>query len=211
MRDFLRILIAALCLSGYLGSPLLAQSPLNLPGQVGDTASAKPFTVADKFDYRVVQSFGLRGLAGGVLGAAIGQGLDSPEEWGQGFGGFGKRYASSVAGNLTRQSMEFAIESALHEDPRYFPSTEKGFKARIKNVLLQTVVARTDSQHNRFAYGRVISAFGNAQLVNAWQPASNNSVGDGVLRGFTSLGSDLGYNFLQEFVPFMRPKTLRHH
>ena len=58
-------------------------------------------------------------------------------------------------------------------------------------MLLQTVVARTDSQHNRFAYGRVISAFGNAQLVNAWQPASNNSVGDGVLRGFTSLGSDL--------------------
>src|SRR6185437_16013759 len=131
--DFLRILIASLCLCGYVGSPLLAQSPLNLPGQVGDTASAKPFTVADKFDYRVVQSFGLRGLAGGVLGAAIGQGLDSPEEWGQGFGGFGKRYASSVAGNLTRQSMEFAIESALHEDPRYFPSTEKGFKARIKN------------------------------------------------------------------------------
>ena len=153
---------------------------------------------------------GLRGFAGGVLGAAIGQGLDSPREWGQGGAGFGKRYASSISGNFTRQSMAFVLESAFHEDPRYFPSEEKGFKARVKNALLQTVVARTDSQRNRFAYGRVMSAFANAQLVNTWQPASTGSVGDGLLRGFTTLGGDLGVNFLQEFVPFLRPKSLRH-
>jgi len=208
---FFKTRIAAFCLFGYLGTSLFAQSPINLPAQVGATESAKPFTVGEKFDYRVVQSFGLRGFAGGLVGAAIGQGLDSPSEWGQGVEGFAKRYGSSVGGNLTRQSMEFVMESALHEDPRYFPSEEKGFKARIKNVLLQTIVARTDSQGHRIAYGRIVSAFANAQLVNTWQPASTGSVGNGVLRGFTTLGSDLGYNFLQEFVPFMRPKTLRHH
>jgi hypothetical protein len=207
---FLKLLFSAFCVSGFVSISLFAQSPLNLPAQVGATASAEPFTVAEKFDYRIVQTIGLRGLAGGVLGAAIGQGLDSPDEWGQGGAGFGKRYASSIAGNVTRQSMAFVLESTFHEDPRYFPSEEKGFKARVKNVLLQTVVARTDSQGNRFAYGRVISAFANAQLVNTWQPASTGSVGDGVMRGFTTLAGDLGVNCLQEFVPFLRPKALRH-
>lgn len=193
-----------------LAVPLLAQNPVNLPGQIGATQSAKPFTVGEKFDYRVVQSLGFRGLAGGLLGAAIGQGLDSPHEWGQGFSGFATRYGSSVGGNFTRQSMAFVLESTFHEDPRYFPSEEKGFKARVKNVLLQTVVARTDSQTHRIAYARIASAFANAQLVNAWQPASTGSVGDGVLRGFTTLAGDLGYNFLQEFLPFTRPRSLRH-
>lgn len=206
----MRTLIVAFCLSGCLGTSLLAQSPFDLPAQIGATASAKPFTVGEKFDYRIVENLGIRGFAGGLLGAAIGQGLDSPDEWGQGFGGFGKRYGSSVAGNFTRQGMSFVLESAFHEDPRYFPSEEKGFKARIKNVLLQTVVARTDSQGHRFAYGRIASAFANAQLVNTWQPASTGSVGDGVMRGFTTLGGDLGVNFLQEFVPFLRPRSLRH-
>jgi hypothetical protein len=198
---------AVLCL--LAGVPLFAQSPLNLPGQLGTTASAQPFSLGEKFNYRIVKSMGVRGLAGGVLGAAIGQGLDSPHEWGQGAEGLGKRYGSSIAGNFTRQTMEFALESTLHEDPRYFPSEEKGFKARIKNVLLQTLVTRTDSQRNRFAYARVVSAFANAQLVNAWQPASTGSFSDGVWRGFTALGSDAGFNFLQEFVPFLRPKTVR--
>ena len=190
---------------------LSAQNPAHLPALVGATQPATPFTVPEKFKYRVVQSLGFRGLAGGVLGAAIGQGLDVPDEWGQGFSGLATRYGSSVGGNITRQSMAFVLESAFHEDPRYFPSEEKGFKARTKNVLLQTVVARTDSQTQQFAYGRIISAFGNAQLVNTWQPASTGSVGNGVVRGLTTLAADLGYNFLQEFVPFTRPRSLRRH
>ncbi len=107
--------------------------------------------------------------------------------------------------------MMFVLESALHEDPRYFPSEEKGFRARIKNVLLQTLVARTDSGGHRFAYSRIAAAFANGQLINAWQPPSTGGVSNGVVRGFIGLGSDLGYNFLQEFIPFVRPRSLRKH
>jgi hypothetical protein len=190
--------------------PVLAQSPLNLPAQVGASQSAPAFTLGQKFNYRVVQSLGTRGLVGSALGAAIGQAMNTPSEWGQGMEGFGKRYGSGFAGTLTRQSMEFGVEAILHQDPRYFPSEEKSFKARLKNVLLQSVVTRTDNGRYQFAYARVGSAFANGQLVNAWQPRSNNSFGDGVLRGLVSLGSDAGFNFLQEFVPFLRPKSLKH-
>jgi len=104
--------------------------------------------------------------------------------------------------------MLFAMESTLHEDPRYFPSEDKGFKARLKSVLVQTVTTRTDYGTRQIAYARIGSAFAAGQLSNAWQPRSTSSVGDGFLRGAIMLGGDAGYNFVQEFVPFLRPRTL---
>ena len=180
------------------------------PGQLPNTVSAPPFTVRDKFDCRVVQTFGLRGFAGAAIGAAIGQGLDSPGEWGEEVGGFAKRYGSGFASNFSRQVFAFTLESALREDPRYFPSEDKSKKQRMMNALKQAVFAKTDSGGDTFAYGRVFSAFGAAQLTNVWQPRSTGSVGKGFLRGVISLGGDTVYNFLQEFVPFTRPRSLRH-
>ena len=173
--------------------------------------TATPFTVAEKFDYRIVQSFGLRGFVGAGFGALVGQGRDVPREWGEGWGAYATRYASDFGTNLTRQSMEFGLETALHEDPRYFPSEEKGFRARMKNVLLQTVVTRTDSGKETFAWARMGSAFGAGEFANLWQPKSTGTPGAGLTRGCIMLGGDLAYNFLQEFIPFVRPRSLRHH
>jgi hypothetical protein len=208
---FLRFLSLSLAIAIIASSGLNAQNPANLPAQLGPTLTAAPFSVSEKFDYRIVQTFGLRGFAGSLIGAGIGQARDAPHEWGQGFSGFATRYASGFGGNLGRQAINFALESALRGDPRYFPSEEKGFKARMKNVLLQTIVTRTDSGGERFAYARIASAFADGQLVRAWQPASTGSTTDGVVRGFIGLGSDFGYNLLQEFIPFVRPRSLRKH
>jgi hypothetical protein len=188
-----------------------AQNPVNLPDQVGPTMTATPFSVADKFDYRVVQSFGFRGFAGAGVGAAIGQKRDVPHEWGEGWGAYAIRYSASLGTNLTRQFSAFGLESLLHEDPRYFPSEEKGFGRRLRNALLQTVVARTDSGKETFAWARMGSAFAAGELANTWQPPSTSTPGRGLTRGCIILGGDFAYNLLQEFVPFVRPRTLRHH
>jgi hypothetical protein len=194
-----------------LSATASAQNPVNLPDRVGPTLTADPFTVPEKFDYRVVQSFGLRGFVGAGFGAAIGQVRDVPSEWGEGVGGYATRYAAALGTNLTRQSMAFLLETALHEDPRYFPSEEKGFRRRLKNVLLQTVVTRTDSGKETFAWARMGSAFGAGEFVNIWQPRSTGTAGGGLTRGCIILGGDLAYNFFQEFVPFVRPRSLRRH
>ncbi len=188
---------------------LLSAQSANLPAQLGPTMSASPMDVEQKFDYRVVQSFGLRGFLGAGMGAAIGQARNVPREWGQGVEGYATRYAAGFGTNLSRQSMAFALESALHEDPRYFPSKERGFRARAKNALLQTLVTRTDSGGQRFAYSRIASAFGTGQLANTWAPNSTGSIHGGFIRGFIILGGDAAYNFLQEFIPFARPRSLR--
>jgi hypothetical protein len=211
LRKAWRVETFALTVLCLLPAGLVAQVDTSTPREPARTGTANaysPLTVREKFDYRVVQSFGLRGFLGAGLGAAIGQAEDRPKEWGEGASGFASRYGSSFAGNFSRQTMLFGLESALHEDPRYFPSEEKGFKARMKSVLVQTVTTRTDSGPRQFAYARFTSAFATGQLVNAWQPRSTDSVGDGFMRGAIMIGGDAGYNFLQEFVPFLRPHTI---
>jgi hypothetical protein len=203
--------INALCLSALsLSATVHAQNPVNLPDQVGPTMTADPFTVHQKFEYRFLQTVGLHGYLGAAAGAAIGQARNVPHEWGQGLEGYASRYASDFGTNVARQSIEFGLETALHEDPRYFPSEDKRLGARLKNVLLQTVVTRTDSGREAFAWARMSSAFAAGAITNAWQPESTDTPGRAASRGCIMLGGDFAYNFLQEFVPFFRPRGLRH-
>ena len=90
------------------------------PGQLAITKAAPPLSIREKFDYRVVQSLGLRGFLGAGVGAAIGQAEGKPKEWGDGASGFATRYGSSFAGKFSREAMMFAMESTLHQDPRLF-------------------------------------------------------------------------------------------
>jgi hypothetical protein len=187
-----------------------APTPRRQPGQLPGSRSVPPLTIGEKFNYRVIGSFGVRGLSGNVVGAAIGQAMNTPGEWGQGWGAYGQRYASGLGGTLSRQVFAFTLESALHEDPRYFPSRERSKRARVMNVLKSVIITHTDSGETQFAYARVISAFGAGQLVNTWQPRSTGHVSNGLERAIIVLGVDAGFNLLQEFVPFTRPKALRH-
>lgn len=184
-----------------------AQTPQ--PGQLA-TVSAPPLTVAQKFGFSVIQDFTIRGLIGNGIGAAIGEWAGVPHEWGQGFGGYSKRFASGFAQTLTRETVAWGIDSAAHIDPRYFPSSESGAKARLLNAVKQIYLARRDDGGTSFAYGRVISAFTAGEVVNAWQPPSTRGVGHGIERGCITLGVDGAENLAQEIFVFARPRSLRH-
>jgi hypothetical protein len=221
--QWLSAMLGLLALHGQmLGQPPQSSTPPPQPGQVQppgapppalqipNTQSAPPFTVRDKFDYRVVQSFGLRGFGGALISAAFGQAENSPKEWGQGVSGFAERYGSGLGGNVSRQTFAWVLESAFREDPRYFPSEDKSKKERALNALKQVIICKQDDGAASFAYARVFSEFGAGQFVNVWQPRSTGSVGDGFKRSFIGLGGDAAYNFMQEFIPFTRPHSLRH-
>jgi hypothetical protein len=195
----------------FLDPPDVSKAGPPKPGELQGTLSAPHLTNAEKFEYRVVQSFGLRNFVGAAISASIGQEIDSPHEWGQGVGGFAERYASGFAGTFSRQAFAFTLESALGEDPRYFPlSKGSGFKIRTLNALKQVVWTKNDDGGSGIAYARLGSAFGAAELTNVWQPASTGGQGSAMKRAFIGLGADFAYNFIQEFVPFARPISLRH-
>lgn len=181
-----------------------------VPGLLRDTLTAKKLSPGEKLEYGVFQQFGIRGLVGSAVSAGIAQGFEVPEAWGPHWDGFGKRYASALAAGLSRQAFQLAMDDGLHQDPRYFPSSVKGFFPRIRNVLKQVVIAKKDDGHTTFATSRVASAFGSGLLANAWQPKGNGSFADGLERGGLTLGGDAAFFCLQEFFPFTRNSEFRH-
>ena len=48
--------------------------------------------------------------------------MNSPKEWGQGWGAFGQRFGSNLAYNGIRQTITYGGSLALGEDTRYFAS-----------------------------------------------------------------------------------------
>ena len=202
------LLLIALFIPSVEGQAIKQPVPPK-PGVLANTYTAVALTPGEKFDYRLYRGFLVRGIIGSAFSAGIAQWNNTPEEWGGGASAYGKRFASSIGTSASRQGMLFGMETVLHQDPRFFPSTSKGFKARLGNVIKQVFVAKNDSGEAVPAYGRLVSAFGAGQLTNAWQPASNNSVGDGLIRGAFIVGADFGVNLLTEFVPAFRKRVYK--
>ena len=211
-----RITCLTLSVSVFAAAQKVPQSPSQptippQPGVLENTLTAEQLNVHEKFQLRVIETLSIRGLLGSAIGAGIAQLSGTPYEWGGGAEGYGRRYGSSFGNAVSRQVFAFGLDSALHEDSRYFPSNETGFGPRVKNVIKQVLIAKRDDGTATFAYSRVISAFGAGQLVNTWQPRSTNSFGDGLERGAFSLAGDLGYFAMQEFLPFTRNSAFRRH
>jgi hypothetical protein len=183
---------------------LLGQSP-----PAPSSATIAPLTVPEKFESRILSTFGPTKLIVVGFEAAYDQATNTPSEWKQGAEGYGKRYASQFGESASRQMFAFGLEATLHQDPRYFPSGEKGFWRRTKNALKQTLVARRDSGTDQFAYARIGSALGAAFLANTWQPRSTDTTGNAFSTFGVTIAGDAAYNFIQEFIPRFRPKELR--
>lgn len=196
-----------LCLS--FATPLLygQMTGAPIPPQPGQLATAyAPLDASDKLRYRTLQIIAPQALTAAALATGVEQIAHSPREWGQGVEGYSKRYASTLGGIVVRQTLNFGLESALREDPRYFPLDVGSKKARFGNAVKQTFVTRTDSGSTTFAYGRIASAFATGQISRAWLPPSNDSMAYGFRIGGIGIGVDAAVNVLYEFIPSTRPK-----
>lgn len=183
--------------------PSAAPGHLTSPGV--DVAPAyKPYTPAQKFKADSHNVFGPIALV--VVGASAGidQFSNTPSEWHQGAEGYAKRYASEFGDNAAHQYFGFALQTAFHEDPRYFPSVDRSAKARIKSVIRQTFLAHKDSGGEEFAFARWGSALGAGFLSDTWQPKSTGHFHNGLTESAVLFGADIGINLAEEFIPFFR-------
>ncbi len=167
-----------------------------------------PLTLKQKFGYSAVETIGPYKIVETAALAGYDQWTNFPEEWGQGADAYGKRFVSEYGYVVVRQTLEFGLEVGLHQDPRYFPTHKKGFFNRTGSALVQTFVARSDSGRSQFAWSRIGSAAGSAGIGNIWQPDSTHTVGNAMESFGLTLGGDAGYNWVQEFFSFFRPRSI---
>jgi len=145
---------------------------------------------------------GAPAVARGAAGAAFGQLRNAPHEWGQGAGGFAKRFASGLGQHAVKESIELGMGAWLHENLHYQPSNLHQTWPRVEYALKTTfIVPRIDRPGKTFAVSRVSSNLGAGIISRAWQPASTAGIGAGLLSGGLGVAADVGFNMVREFWP----------
>jgi hypothetical protein len=158
----------------------------------------------------VKRTFGPGAVVRAGAGAAIGQARNSPHEWGQGITGFGKRFASTFGTHVVKNSIEFPVAHARHEELGYRPSGKHGFLPRLGNALESTVITRkTNTGRRTVAAGHISGAVGSGLISRLWQPASAGTVAAGLSSAGVTLGADAGMNVAKEFWPRHPPARAR--
>ena len=168
---------------------------------VGVAQISGELDVGGKLRYHAQRTFSPSSLAMSSVKAGYSQMTDSPTEWGQGGDGYSKRLGSSVASSAIRAGLAFGLDSALHQDPRYYRSGSAGFGSRTAHALRGTILTRTDSGGETLSVWRLGSAYGAAFITNQWHPDRLNTVRHGLVTGSTRLGFDLVRNVIAEFWP----------
>ncbi len=171
--------------------------------------SADSFNVESKLRFHADAVYSPLAMVESAAYAGILQDLDTPREWGQGGGAYGKRLSSTVAASGIHSMLAFGLDSALHQDPRYHRSLDTGFWRRAAHAIRGTILTRTDKRGETLSTWRLGSDYGAAFLSNQWYPARLNTLGRGTMQGSLHLAFDFASNLGAEFWPDLKRK-LRH-
>jgi hypothetical protein len=135
------------------------------------------------------------------LSAGIDQWNDNPEEWGQGASAYGKRYANILGQYSIQRTVTFGLSSVLHEDNRYFNSGKSGFWPRTRYALESGILARHDDGRRYISISQLGGVAAGAFLSRTWLPPSQNSPGDAAVSFGITMGSNIGFGVVKEFLP----------
>lgn len=195
-------------------------------GQIKPLTSGQKFHVVFRgaFDYVQFPWYGL--LAG------IGQAENSEPAYGQGWGGYAKRYGTNFADGTIENFMVGAVlPSLLHQDPRFFQSSEGSFVHRAGYAVSRMFIIRTDSGRSQFNYSEIVGGALSASISTfSYHPRSFTTVrvnSDGtrtfvhnasdrtLVNAASVWGSQLGYDTItivvKEFWPDVQRKLSHKH
>ena len=145
-------------------------------------------------------------LYGPLSAAALGTATNSPEEYGPHWAGFGKRYGMRLTGVSTGNAMEASLGAIWGEDPRYFPSPNWAFGARVKYVISSTFAAPGRDGRFHPAYARFAGNVGNNFLSNTWREQSESDTGHALERTALGFLAHMAGNAWNEFWPDAKKK-----
>jgi len=164
--------------------------------------SAGPLSVKQKFELFADQSVAPSRFLSSAAGAGIGQAQNSLAAYGQGMAGYGKRFGTSMATAATTNFFgTFVISSALHRDPRYFPTLHGGFGHRVGYALSRIVVARTDDGKNAANWAGMLGPLLAESLATSYLPEKEQTAGSTFQRYGMRIGLYTASNALREYWP----------
>ena len=149
----------------------------------------------------LMSMFGPRALGKRVVTSAILTWSNSPTEWGNHWDGFGKRFASATGTSVISNTTQFGLEEAVKYDSHFYRSTSRKPSDRIKNAVISPFMARTETGKKVFGFPHIVGTYtGTIVASETWFPRDKFSWKDGLKGGTLSLGADVVFNFVKEFI-----------
>lgn len=124
-----------------------------------------------------------------------------PREWSDGGGAFGRNYGAGLARHTTAGLTHFAVATAAHEDPRYYPSRSPRVANRVMHAVLFTVADRADSGRRMPAVSNFAGSFAGGFIGMTYEPNGWDDVTHAYQRTAVELGDFGVHNVLTEFSP----------
>lgn len=188
-------------------APVTETAPVPVTGIAQTPVIAiAPLDWQAKLHYHAEASYGPWAIASFGAYAGFLQVINSPREWGQGGGAYGKRFASTLAWSGIHGTLAFALDSTLHEDPRYYRSRSTGFWRRSAHAFRGTILTHTDAGGETLSFWRFGSSYGAAFLSDLWYPARLDTAREGFMVGSIGLGFGVVSNLGAEFWPDIKGK-----
>ena len=181
---------------------------------VGDPDTSLPLNVKGKLRYFAVESFrpGIYPVAAFYDGLTMASPPKAyPPEWRQGFPAFARNYGDFMASWASVQGGKFVAASVLHEDPRYFMSSNKNFFARVTHAVRYAVIDRSDSGRPRLAVANMAGALAGGFVGNAYLPAPYANTSRALRRSALALAGFVTSNLADEFHPEIHKLARKFH
>ena len=139
-------------------------------------------------------------LAQRAAQSGVGTWRNSPEEWGSGWEGFGRRFASGTGKSVIKNSAMYGLDEVLKVDSRFYRSEKRDVGSRIKNALISPVTARRPDGSRTIGIPRLVGTYtANVVAAETWYPARYDWK-DGMRSGTISLGFNAAFNLVKEFI-----------
>jgi hypothetical protein len=144
--------------------------------------------------------FGPMALGKRVVTSGYGTWRNSPEEWGDTWEGFGRRFASSTGKSIIKSTTMYGLDEAFKLDSSYYRSKNKSVGGKLKNALISPFTARTTEGKRVFGFPRIVGTYTSSIVASeTWYP-SRYDYKDGLRSGTVSLGMNAVFNVVKEFV-----------
>jgi hypothetical protein len=178
-----------------------------------NAGNVPPLTVGQKFKLITRSSFDPAQFVWYGLISGIGQADNSESAYGQGWGAYGKRYATTMADGTVEGYMVSGIfPSVLKQDPRYFIMGKGTVMHRTVYALSRLFITRSDSGHAEFNASEILgSASAAAISTYGYHPENDKTLSNTASVWGTQVAYDGIAIVIKEFWPDIRRKMSKKH
>jgi hypothetical protein len=161
-----------------------------------------PLSTRKKLELAVDETIAPSRVLGSAFTAGVGQARDALPGYGQEWGGYGKRFSSSMASNASSHLFgTFLLPSMLHQDPRYFVKLYGTPAQRVAYAIRRVVVTRTDTGDEVPNWSGTLGGLMAEALANSYLPSDERTADKTFSRFGIRIGFGIVNNVVREYWP----------